>query len=521
VGAAPAAQADGQRRVIAFLRDPASYGAGVERVEIVETHISLVFLAGGRAYKLKRAVKLPYLDFSTAERRRQACEAELALNRRTAPSLYLELGRLARNAKGAVGFSREGEALDWVVVMRRFDQALAFDALAQKGALDRRMIDRLADHIAEFHASAERCPCYGGAAALREVALTNHRCLGAAGLAGFAAAAVDGIRDKWFGAIAANAALIEARRAAGKVRRCHGDLHLANICLFDGEPTLFDCLEFSEALASIDILYDLAFLLMDLVHRGFGDFANRVLNRYLDRTLEDDGLAALPLFLSLRAGIRAHVTATALKQRPDLADAVGMREAARRYLDLADRALAPAPARLVAIGGLSGSGKSTLAAALAPEFAPCPGARVIRSDVTRKLLCGVAPETPLPESAYRPEIGRLVYDALGLKAATALAAGYSAMVDAVSLRPAERAALGEVARRAGVPFCGLWLEAAPEAMADRIRSRYHDASDATAAVLARQLDQDPGPIEWIRLDADGGPAATLAAARRALSLGGP
>ena len=196
-----AAEAEGQQEVIAFLRDPASYGAGVARVDIVETHISLVFLAGDRAYKLKRAIKLPYLDFSTAELRRQACEAELALNRRTAPSLYLEVGRLARDAKGAVGFSRAGVALDWVVVMRRFDQALAFDALAQKGALDRRVIDRLADHIAEFHAAAERRPCYGGPAALREVALTNHRCLAAAGRAGFAAAAVDGIRDKWLSLI--------------------------------------------------------------------------------------------------------------------------------------------------------------------------------------------------------------------------------------------------------------------------------------------------------------------------------
>ena len=516
MGAAAAAEEDRQRAVVAFLRDPASYGAGVERVDIVETHISLVFLAGGSAYKLKRAIKLPYLDFSTAELRRQACAAELALNRRTAPALYLELGRLARDATGAVGFSRAGEALDWVVVMRRFDQAQALDALAQNGKLDRHVIDRLADHIAEFHAAAERRPCYGGAAALREVALTNHRCLAAAERAGFAAAAVDDVRDRWLGAIAANAALIEARRAAGKVRRCHGDLHLGNICLLDGEPTLFDCLEFSEALASIDILYDLAFLLMDLIHRGFGAFANGVLNRYLDRTLEDDGLAALPLFLSLRAGIRAHVTATALEQRPD---AAGMREAARRYLDLAERALDPAPARLVAIGGLSGSGKSTLAAALAAEFAPCPGARVIRSDVTRKLLCGVAPETPLPASAYRPEITRRVYDALRRKAVTALAAGYSAIVDAVSLHPAERAALAEVARQAGVPFSGLWLEAAPEAMAERITTRRHDASDATAAVLARQLDHDPGPIDWTRLDAGGGPETTLAAARRALALG--
>jgi aminoglycoside phosphotransferase family enzyme/predicted kinase len=518
VGPAAAAEAEEQQEVVAFLRDPASYGTAVARVDIVETHISVVFLAGDRAYKLKRAVKLPYLDFSTAELRRQACEAEFALNRRTAPGLYLEIGRLARDARGAVGFSKEGETLDWVVVMRRFDRALAFDALAQNGRLDRHLIDRLADHIAEFHTAAEHRPGYGGAAALREVALTNHRCLAAARRAGFAAAAVDGIRDKWLGAIAANAALIEARRAAGKVRRCHGDLHLGNICLWDGEPTLFDCLEFSEALASIDILYDLAFLLMDLVHRGFDDFANRVLNRYLDRTFEDDGLAAMPLFLSSRAGIRAHVAATALDQRPD---AAGMRVAALAYFDLAERALDPAPPRLVAIGGLSGSGKSTLAAALAPDFAPCPGARLLRSDVTRKSLCGAAPETPLPESAYRPEISQLVYDALQRKAATALAAGYSVIADAVFLRPAERAALAKMARLAGVRFSGLWLEAAPATMAGRIRTRQHDASDATTTVLARQLEQDPGPIDWIRLDAGGGPEATLAAARRALALGRP
>src|SRR5262249_21534932 len=181
----PSGTENAQQEVVAFLRDPASYGAEVERVDIVETHISRVFLAGERAYKLKRAVKLPYLDFSTAELRRQACEAELALNRRTAPSLYLELGRLARHGRGVGGFSGEGEALDWVVVMRRFDQALMFDALAQKGALDRRAIDRLADHIAGFHAAAEPRPGYGGAAALREVALTSHRCLAAAGRAGF------------------------------------------------------------------------------------------------------------------------------------------------------------------------------------------------------------------------------------------------------------------------------------------------------------------------------------------------
>jgi uncharacterized protein len=510
--------AEDQREVIAFLRDPASYGAGVDRVDIIETHISLVFLAGERAYKLKRAVELPYVDFSTVESRRRACMAELALNRRTAPQLYLEVARLARVAEGGIAFSTVGEALDWVVVMRRFDQASLFEALAEKDALDAPLMDALADHIAAFHAAAEPQPEYGGAEALREVARTNHRCLAAAERAGFTPRAVDRIRDKWLAAVEAAADLCEIRRRAGKVRRVHGDLHLRNICLLDGKPTLFDCIEFSDAFASIDVLYDLAFLLMDLEHRGLRGFANRVLNRYLDRTGEDDGLAALPLFLSLRAGIRAHVAGTALVHMRDPAAAEAMAREARCYLSHAEHALDPASPRLVAIGGLSGSGKSTLAAALAPALAPLSGARLLRSDVTRKLLFGVAPEAPLDAGAYTPEASRRVYEALRRKASVALAAGYTAIVDAVSLHPRERALLAAVARRAGVPFAGLWLAAPGATMARRIESRRRDPSDATAAVLARQLAADTGEIDWIHIDAGGGSAQTLAAARRALGL---
>ena len=232
--------------------------------------MSLVFLAGDRAYKLKRAVKLPYLDFSTAEQRRAACAAELALNRRTAPSLYLNLRRLgARCGRQRSALSSNGSAVDWVVVMRRFDQALLFDALARAGELDGPLMDALADHIAQFHEAAEQRPDRGGAAALAEIAETNHQSPGG----GRAAPAFDpgarrGDPRRMAAGLGGDRALLETRRAAGKVRRCHGDLHLRNICLVDGEPTLFDCLEFSDALASIDVLYDLAFLLMDLEHRG-------------------------------------------------------------------------------------------------------------------------------------------------------------------------------------------------------------------------------------------------------------
>jgi aminoglycoside phosphotransferase family enzyme len=358
---------DEQQRVIAFLSEPSSYGPAVERVDVIETHASLVFLAGDRAYKLKRAVKYPYLDFSTPERRRRACEAELALNRRTAPTLYLEVRALARMADGRIGFAGTGPAIDWVVVMRRFEQSSLFDALAQTSGLSAPLMYELAEHIADFHAMAERRFDSGGAAALTTIAETNHRCFIEARQAGFAPERIDEIRENSSQRLAAIGGLLDQRRAEGKVRRCHGDLHLRNICLFEGKPTLFDCLEFSDALAFIDVLYDLAFLLMDLEHRGLTDFSNIVLNRYLDLTGEDEGLAAMPLFLSLRAAIRAHVTATAMDQAAAAERKREMAAEARSYLDLAARLLRPRPCRLVAVGGLSGSGKSTLAAALAPE----------------------------------------------------------------------------------------------------------------------------------------------------------
>jgi aminoglycoside phosphotransferase family enzyme/predicted kinase len=508
-----------QRDVVAFLKDPSSHGDDVDRVEVLETHVSLVFLAGDRAYKLKRAVKFPYLDFSTVELRRQACEAELALNRRTAPALYEKVRGLFRSSAGDIGFARTGTAVDWVVVMRRFDQSLLFASLAQTGHLEPKMMDELADHIARFHAAAERRVGCGGRAEMVDLAELQHRCLAERQHAGFDPREVDAILAKWHERLAAVAELLDRRRSAGKVRHCHGDLHLRNICLFDGKPTLFDCLEFSEALASIDVLYDLAFLLMDLEHRRLPHFANRVLNRYLDRTGEDDGLAALPFFLSLRAAIRAHVVASALEGLPEPAARAETAAEAHRYLDLAQRFLVPRSVRLIAVGGVSGTGKSTLAAGLAPELGLRPGARVLRSDVTRKLLLGVDPETRLPATAYSREISHWVYNVLCHKAAAALAAGYPAIIDAVALKAEERRSFADVARAAGVPFSGVWLEGGADTMADRIRARRGDASDASPAVLAEQLRDDPGPIDWTRIDAGQGPEDCLTAVRTALATG--
>ena len=509
---------DAQQEVIAFLRRPACYGLDGGMVEVVETHCSVVFLAGDRAYKLKRAVKYPYLDFSTSERRRVACEAELALNRRTAPELYLEVRAIGRRPDGTVGWDREGAPFDWVVVMQRFDQHRLLDHIAETGELSAPLMLALTAHIAEFHANAVPCPAHGGGAEMAELAETNIGILRDCRSAGFAAAQIDELHERIRAGLAHAGPRLDQRRAQGKVRRCHGDLHLRNICVVEGRPVMFDCIEFSEAIASVDVLYDLAFLLMDLDHRGHRDLANLALNRYLDLTAEDDGLTALPAFLALRAVIRAHVTATAAERGWGSGDRAAAFASARRYLDGAEALLRPAPARLIAIGGLSGSGKSSLALRLAPEIGVAPGARVLRSDVLRKRRFGVMPEEPLQAEAYRPEVTAFVYRELCERAAMALNAGYSAVIDAVALREEERRGFADVAAAAGVPFIGLWLDAPAAAMRTRIGARTGDASDASAEVLDQQLQLDPGALDWQRIDASGGLKQTLGAARFALGL---
>ena len=281
---------------------------------------------------------------------------------------------------------------------------------------------------------------------------------------------------------------------------------------------LFDCLEFDEALASIDTLYDLAFLLMDLLHQERGALAQRLLNGYLDATWDDGGVALLPLFLACRAAIRAKVLGFGALPRSADASAAGEVAAARDYLERALAYLDPPPARLVALGGVSGTGKSTLARELAPELGPAPGAVVLRSDVVRKRLHGVAPGDRLPPAAYRKEASRPVYGALAERAAVLLRAGHAAIVDAVFLDPAERAQIERVARAAGVPFQALWLSAPEDILMERVAARRGDVSDATPDVLRQQLATDPGALTWPLLDVSGSPEAIAAQARALLGL---
>ena len=503
---------DPTQTVTTFLADPASHGGAA--VERVETHAAIVFLAGDRAYKLKRAVRYPYLDYSTAERRRAACVEELRLNRRTAPSLYLGLESVVRRADGALAFggaaAAGGTALDWLVAMRRFPQDALLDRVAERGCLTDRLIRDLADAVTAFHTAAQPRPDGGGAAAMREVVEGSIAELRACP-ALFPPERVERLARGSAEALARLTPLLEERRRDGFVRHCHGDLHLRNIVLLDGRPVLFDGIEFDERLAVIDIAYDIAFLLMDLEQRGLRPLGNMFLNRCLDATEDYAALALLPLFLSARAAIRAKIAVTMAALRPDDAAAQRLKQDAAAYLDHALAALEPPPPRLVAIGGLSGSGKTRMARALAPSLGPSPGAVVLRSDALRKRLFGIGEAERLPNHAYTPAVTEQVYAGLLDRARAVLAAGHAVVLDAVHARPAERAAVARVAAEAGVRFDGLWLDAPLDTRIARIAARRGDASDATAEVARLQEGYDLGPLEWLRTNAGRDAGETLAA----------
>jgi aminoglycoside phosphotransferase family enzyme/predicted kinase len=499
-----------QSEVVTFLALPSTHGGAA--VERVETHASIVFLAGTRAWKLKRAVHYDYLDFSTVEQRRAMCEAEVRINRRTAPALYRGVVAVMRRPDGSLALGGSGTPADWLVEMVRFDQDGLFDRLAARGALDLALMRPLAAAIAQFHERAQRRLDHGGAAGIAWVVDGN-----AAGFAEQGAGILDPAmcaqltreaRDE----LERRGHLLDSRRDSGFVRQCHGDLHLRNIVLLDGCPTLFDAIEFNDEIACGDVLYDLAFLLMDLWRRQLPRHANVVWNGYLAARTDLGGVPLLSLFLSCRAAVRAKTSATAANLQTDPQRKSELQEMARDYLVMARRLLHPPPACLIAIGGLSGSGKSTLARELAPLIGAVPGAVAIRSDDTRKRLCGVDPLQRLGPEGYTADVTRRVYDMIAHHAAQVIAGGHAAIVDAVYARPADREAIERVASAAHVPFVGVWLEAPESVLIARSERRHLDASDADAVVIRGQLTQDTGEITWRHIDASRAPDDVLRAA---------
>lgn len=494
------------------------YGSGdvSDIPKTIHTHISTVLLIGDRALKLKRPVHLPYLDLSTPERRLQMCERELCLNRRTAPQLYRAVHRISREANGQLVLNGPGTLIDAVLEMDRFDDGATFDRLAVEGRLTPADMGELAKNIAALHEAAEVAPDPAGAARMQRVLEINERAFAATAV--FTGHEIDMVNGACRTALARHAALLDERARTGHVRRGHGDLHLRNIAMVDGKPLMFDCLEFDEDLATTDVLYDLAFVLMDLWRHGLRELANVLFNRYLDETGDEAGIRLLPFFMAVRAAIRAHVTASEVSAT-ELGSA-WKRAEARAYLELCQDLLRERPALLAAIGGFSGSGKSTVAALIAPGLGPVPGARVIASDRIRKRMFGVSPETRLMEDAYSGKVSDQAYRRLCEAAGVSLSQGYAAIADAVFDREGERARIAATAMACGVPFRGIWLEAASDVLIERVSARRGDVSDATAGVVTAQLARGGTPTDWPKVRADMTPLEVADAARLLIERGG-
>jgi aminoglycoside phosphotransferase family enzyme/predicted kinase len=490
LGRIPPAQAE----VAAFL-------AGLAGAAPIETHISAIFVGRDTAWKMKKAVALGFLDFSALEARAHFCQRELELNQPAAPGIYREVVAITRAPDGSLQEGGDGAPLEWVLRMAPIPAGDFLDAVAARGALTPQLLDGLGDLLFALHQAAPLVAGLDAPAAMAEVLAGNLRAARAAGLP---EAAIAPLAAQFQAALSRSAPLLAARAAEGRIRRCHGDLHLGNLCLWQDKPTPFDALEFDEALARIDTGYDLAFLLMDLDQQAGRAAANRVLNRYLARSGDYGVLGLLPFWLALRALVRAHVEAARGR------DGEALLRAAAAYL-------APEPPRLIAVGGLQGTGKSTLARGLAPALGAAPGALLLRSDELRKRRFGLAPEAPLPPEAYAEAVSAATHEELFMIAEAALRQGHAVALDAMFLDVQYRLKAAEIAARVGVPFQGFWLEAPMEILKSRILARRDDASDATIAVLEQAAQADPGPIDWLRLDAAGD---ALAAARKALGVAG-
>lgn len=494
-----------QRRMVEALRDPARHSHPVTTVSLIETHISFVLLTGTFAYKIKKAVDLGFVDYTSLEKRRFFCEEELRLNRRLAPRLYLDvigIGGTWEDPRWEPG----GETIEYAVKMIEFAQADLLDRVLARGELMPKHVDAMAEKVAAFHGTAPRvatAEVYGSPAAVWAPVETNFSHLQA--LAAAADRPLLASLETWSRVEYRRLREVLAQRKAdGFVRECHGDLHLGNMALFGDEPMIFDCIEFNPFLRWIDVVSDLAFLIMDLSERGRPDYAWRLLNHWLERTGDHAGLELLRFYQLYRALVRAKVACIrAADESLSPAEQQAALAGSAAYLSYAGTIIAPRPCSLLITHGLSGAGKSTVARAVAET----PGAVCLRSDVERKRLHGLSPlarsGSGIAGGLYAEAATRATYERLAELAALALAAGYSVVIDAACLRRWQRNRFHDLARELGVPLLILDCRAPRDVLQQRLATRAElggDASEATPAVLARQF-HDAEPLSAEERDA--------------------
>ena len=473
-----------QQKLIAALRDPRCYAPVVQSVQVIETHISWVLLAGEYAYKIKKAINLGFLDYTELDARKFYCDEEIRLNRRTAPDIYLDTVAIGGSPE-APEFGAQ-PALEYAVKMRRFDSASLMADLLLRGKISALHVDRLAARIARFHAGvsvADVSSGFGTAESINAAALQNFEQLRSL-------LTDDADREDVAALEAATEAeytqcreIFETRRTYGFVRECHGDLHLGNIVLIGDEPVPFDCIEFNPALRWIDVMDEIAFSVMDLLHRDHPELAWRLLNAYLEAGGDYGGLSVLRFYLAYRATVRAKVCAIWVAQTHNSGRAKSDEMAAcRSYLALALQCLGQYRPALIITHGLPGSGKTTFSQLALQQL----GAIRIRSDVERKRLFGLGTldnSRAAVGDIYGPEATRRTYARLQELARSILLAGFPVIVDAAFLQQDEREAFRELAQNMSVPFAIASLYAEDSRLRKRIRQRRNDASEADVAVL--------------------------------------
>jgi aminoglycoside phosphotransferase family enzyme/predicted kinase len=485
-------------RLITALRDPSCYPHPVRRVDVIETHISWVLLTGDYAYKIKKPVTLGFLDFSSLEARRHYCNEELRLNRRTAPQLYLDVvpisGSVSRPAIGGVG-----NAFEYAVRMRQFPEDALLDRMARSATLQPYHLDRLAQLLAEFHSQIGRASAdtaFGSSQCVLDNASRNFSEIEALAPIEHDLQLLRRLRDWTRNEHASLSAVLDARKQGGFVRECHGDLHLGNIALIDGVPTPFDCIEFNADFRWIDVMNEIAFLVMDLLDHRLPRLAFRFLNAYLEITGDYAGVRVLRFYLVYRALVRAKV-ACIRAQQPGIGndDKRHAEQIFRNRLQLAQRLAAWSRPALIIMHGLAGSGKTTVSQALLESF----GAIRLRSDIERKRLHGLKPAlrtgSGIEAGIYAAGATESTYDQLAHSARELLMVGYPVIVDATFLKHAHRDAFRMIASGNGVPFAIASCVAKEAALRERVVKRDSegkDASEAGVAVLERQLaTQDP------------------------------
>lgn len=513
-----------QEQLVQSLLNPGCYDPPPETVTVMETHISWVLLVGDFAWKLKKAVNFGFLDFSTLEKRRFYCGEELRLNRRFAPDLYLDVVAIT-GSPAQPEFGGSGEALEYAVKMRRFPQAGLMSRIADNHQLDAGHVDEIITLVTGMHAQAGQVvtdPEAGSPEDIRHWMDENFTHIRHARLEPLQQQLLDEL-DHWCqDTFAACRELLGSRRQGGYVRECHGDLHLGNLALVHQQITPFDCIEFNPRLRWIDVMSEVAFLVMDIQERSYPVLAYRFLNGYLQHSGDYAGLRLLNYYLVYRALVRAKVAVLRSGQADlDAAGQLAARADFAAYLELAVQYARPRPRAIIITHGVSGSGKSWWSGRLSGQL----GAIRVRSDIERKRLFGYRPDaataSAIDTGIYTAEAGLRTYERLAELARQVIDAGFPAIVDAAFLKRAERDRFKDLADKLGVPCVVLHCEASVDVLRARLDKRQahgNDPSEAGIDVLESQLvTQEPlQPDEFEHcsvVNASGDPSGNELAAR--------